>query len=84
MWHDGDWSGWDWTAMAIMMVAFWGFLIAVLIWLVRGVASRPNNNEAAETDNPEELLARRFARGEIDKEEFESFRAVLDQHQKLR
>jgi len=52
---------WFWWVLAIG-------LIAVVAWtVVRGV-SRPGSGA---TESPEDLLKRRYARGEIDEEEYE-------------
>jgi putative membrane protein len=68
--------GWGWggsVAMAIGMVAFWALVITAVVLVVRYLA----NAERAEADRPaagggwaEDLLAQRFARGEIDEDEF--------------
>lgn len=36
MWWGPDGGGWaGWFFMALMMVAFWGLLIVLVVWLVR-------------------------------------------------
>jgi putative membrane protein len=68
MWHHGDWNAWDWTGMGMMMLLLWGGLVALGVWLARGGTStqeRPQQFPGAEA-----LLAQRFARGEIDKDEY--------------
>jgi len=55
--------------MMLMMVLFWGLIIVGLVlgirWLIsQGKESRP--------DSPIEILRQRYARGEIDKEEYEA------------
>lgn len=78
MWHDGDWGGWNWMAMSLMMVLFWGALIALIVWLVRETSGpRSGGRVPPQGPNAEELLAQRFARGEIDAEEFTRRRAAL-------
>ena len=64
-------SGGDWLAMVLMMVAFWGLLVALVVWAIR--SARPGG----ETPSPERVLAARFARGEIDDDEFRRRRGVL-------
>lgn len=64
MWH---W-GWGWW-MGFGMVAFW-VLVGLAIWfLVRPSVPRERG--------PEEILAERFARGEVSAEEYEERRRVL-------
>jgi len=55
--------GW-WWAMAPLMVAFWGALVWLAVTLVRG-------SRAAEgTAVAERILAERYARGELEPEEY--------------
>ena len=79
-WNHGGWDAGDWLAMIFMMVVFWGLLIAAVVWLVhsfrsdRAHAQRPADTPAQAAD---ELLAGRFARGEIDEDEYTRRREVL-------
>lgn len=75
MWHDRDWGAWDWTAMTLMMLLFWGGLIALVVFLARAGGRTSRDSQAPTT--PEEVLAQRFARGEIDEDEFTRRRQVL-------
>jgi len=52
---------WLWWLLAIG-------LIAVVAWAVMRSASRSGNGT---TETPQDVLKRRYARGEIDKEEYE-------------
>ena len=76
MMGDG-WGGWIWGAL--MMLVFWGGLIALVVFLVRGFGARPSQGEENRR-GPEarEILAERFARGEISEDEFEQRRRVLE------
>jgi len=78
VWH----YGWGWGHMifgSIMMLLFWGGLIVVIVLAIRwlsggssqGMATTPAQNRALE------ILEERFARGEIDKEEFEERKRLL-------
>jgi putative membrane protein len=82
--YDGQgWGmGWGgWLIMSILVVVLLALLVAVIFWLVRGsrggIDTRPPQppRELAET-----TLAERFARGEIDEEEYLRRKAVLDAH----
>ena len=68
-WTDHDLTGWDWVAMSVGMVVFWGLLITLAVVLVRGL-NRPTGDGASSRPSPERMLAERFARGEIDEEEY--------------
>jgi putative membrane protein len=79
-WNHGGWGAGDWLAMSFMMVVFWGLLIALVVWLVRG--NRPGygseDRPASDpTQRADDVLAERFARGEIDEDEFTKRRQVL-------
>ena len=63
--------GWGWS-MPLMMVLFWGLVIWGIVALVRGrgaccVSSEQNSGESAL-----DILKKRYAKGEIYKEEFET------------
>jgi putative membrane protein len=64
-------SGWGWFAMSVGMVLFWALVITAIVLLVRYVGhttQHPGQPPTART--PEQLLAERFARGEIDETEY--------------
>jgi len=81
-WSDHDMSGWGYAGMAIGMVLFWALIIVAIVALIRFSAgnaqmrslpsSRPLYSDAAE-----QVLATRFARGEIDEGEYQQRLAVL-------
>lgn len=67
MWDYNDhMSGWSWAIMGAGMVLFWAVVIAALVVLVRSNRWRASGPELT----PAEILAQRFARGEIDEDEF--------------
>lgn len=79
-WHP-DWD-WGWGHMifgSLMMILFWGGIILAIVLVVRwlggdsgrGAGSPPRTNAALN------ILHERFARGEIDKEEFEERKRLL-------
>lgn len=73
-WQSGGWGmmggfSW-WWFMPIFMILFWGLVIWGIVALVRGPSgSRGSNSSTA--DSALEVLKRRYARGEINKEEYE-------------
>ncbi len=80
-WNHGGWGAGDWFAMSFMMVVFWGLLAVLVVWLIRstrnGHASTPGQPTLPATTRADEVLAERFARGEIDADEYGRRRAVL-------
>ena len=73
-WHDGS-GGWGWIMMAMLMIAFWVGVVWILTSVVRhrGLSSGsvPSGSPVAPAiTGPEDILHERFARGEIDVEEY--------------
>ncbi len=71
MWPYYDGTGWIW--LTVMMVVFWGGVIAVAIWAIRSF-SGPRHGPG---DDAMQTLRRRLASGEITQEEFERTRKLL-------
>jgi uncharacterized membrane protein len=69
-WHMG---GWGWGAM---MFVFMAALIGMIFWAIWS-ASRPRD-AASRRKRAEEILAARYAYGEIDREEYLRRKAALD------
>lgn len=61
MW--GYHAGWG-MAMGIGMMLFWALIIVLAVWAVTRLTAGSSGNEARR------ILEERFARGEIDEEEF--------------
>ncbi len=70
MWGWGHPMGW---LSMIMMALFWVALIIAVIFLVRWIllSTGGRNHESLREESPLEILKKRYARGEIDKQEFE-------------
>lgn len=75
---DGSWGVVGWLLMSLMMILVWGVPVALVVWLVRS-SFRPG--QPAGTTSPEsraeQVLAERYARGEINEEEFAHRSEVL-------
>lgn len=71
-WYGNGMSGWGYALMTVGMVLFWGLVIVGAVALVRyaGRADREISTSPAREWPPEQVLANRFARGEIDDEEY--------------
>lgn len=76
--HNGDWGWGGWLVMSLTMLAF----LALVAWGVFLVWRSTTHPHSAGTEqgspvrqSPEEILAERLARGEIDADEY---RARLD------
>ncbi|WP_433559611.1 SHOCT domain-containing protein [Pseudonocardia xinjiangensis] len=71
-WWGNQMTAWGWVLMSVSSVAFWALVIAVIVALGRylrigGADRRP---EQSARPSPEQLLAERYARGEIDDAEY--------------
>ncbi len=78
--HGMGWGGGPWYGMffgPIMMVAVLAVIVAVVIFILRGTGGAPSGQPAGKT--PLHILKERYAKGEIDKDEFEERRRVLDE-----
>ena len=65
-WGAGSMMGW--FGGGIMMIVFWALFIALIVWVVREVSGRNSRSGLQALD----ILKERYAKGEINKEEFES------------
>jgi len=73
------WGGMGWGGM-IGMVVFWIVLIAAIVWAVSRLLpgrQAPSSPPPSGQESPEDILDRRYARGEIDLETYQAQRAVL-------
>jgi len=71
MWHDmgyGMWITW----------VFWIIIIGLIVYLlVRLTAQKGGGGTQGSSETPLDILKKRYARGEISKEEFESMKKDL-------
>jgi putative membrane protein len=73
----GDGVGWGgWIVMSLSMVAFWALVIFAGVAIFRGTGSTGPVDGGAVRD-PMWILDERFARGEIDAEEYQARKDVL-------
>lgn len=75
------WNGWGgnfgmgWGFGWLFMVVFWALVVLGIIYLVR--ASTGSSCKSEQKETAEEILKKRFARGEINKTEFEEAKKLL-------
>jgi putative membrane protein len=80
-WYDHNMGWWGWAGMGIGMVLFWALLIAAIIALIAYISrDRQIRPDATPKVSPEQVLAARFARGEINETEYRDRMAVLREH----
>ncbi|MFE1788707.1 SHOCT domain-containing protein [Streptomyces sp. NPDC059525] len=76
-WFDHNVSGWGWFAMSASMILFWALIITVAVLLVRALNRTPEHTDVQAGPPAEQLLAERFARGDIDEEDYQRRLAAL-------
>jgi Predicted membrane protein len=72
MWWDHGMGGWGFALMGLSTVVFWGLLIAVIVLVARYLSRTSQPGPPSPHPTAEDVLAQRFARGEIDAEEYRS------------
>jgi putative membrane protein len=81
MWHSG-WGWGGWLAGGLMMLLFWGLLVAAVVVLVRGAGPQgrpgtPSTRDGQDGAGARRTLDERFARGELTEEEYLHRRELL-------
>jgi putative membrane protein len=93
-WHGYGMGGWGYALLTASTVLFWVLVIAVVIALIRyfvrrtsgpgsgpGMGTGPGpGGPPASRPTPEQLLAERFARGEIDEDQYRHSLDILRHH----
>jgi len=78
-WYEHGPGGWGYLFPGLLWLGFWALVVAAVLLLVRGLgrprpgpgdAPGPPGVGAGPGSSPERLLAERYARGEIDDDEF--------------
>jgi len=71
------WGGW--LLGGLMMLLFWGGLIALLFFAIRAFSGPGNQSRPAGTsESALDILKKRYARGEISQTEYDEMRQQLD------
>lgn len=81
--QEGAWDGWGmhpmWGAwgisMMVIMLAFWALVVAAIVLGIRWLVT---DRRPPSSDRPLAILRERYARGEINKEDFEARRRDLE------
>ncbi len=72
--HYWGYYGWGY-GMGFMMIIFWVLVIFGIVYLIRYLAKGPSHYEPRET--PLDILKKRYARGEITKEQYDRMKDDL-------
>ena len=73
MWGVNEGMGWWMLFGWIWMLLFWGAIIWLVVWGIGQATGGSRRNE----DTPLEIARRRYARGEITREQFDQLRQDL-------
>lgn len=80
MWNDG-WNngmGWGgWIVMTLIMVTFWSLLVFGVVAIFRGDRDTRSATKQPQGRDSMQILDERFARGEIDVDEYHARQGVL-------
>ena len=85
MWPGHMWDNWwMWLIGGLMMLIFWGGVIALTFFIIRAVVQsgrgdREPRSTPYQSENPLEILRERYARGEITRDEYLAMRTDLEE-----
>ena len=77
MWNDAWQSGWVGLLMGLMMLLFWGVVIAAIYYVIRLFIREGNTTRSALT--PVEILKKRYAKGEINEADYDRMKSKLEE-----
>ena len=84
MMYGWGWGGW--ILMTLVMVAFWGLVITAVVLAIRYLASggshhnRAGSGSVPADSRAEDVLDERYARGEIDDDEYRRRLTLIREH----
>ena len=70
-WWEGHGGWWMW----LLMIAFWGVIVGLIIWAVISLTRRTGGENTG--SRALDIGRERYARGEISQEEFEKMKRTL-------
>ena len=83
MWQWMHEGGMSWAGMAVLMLAFWVLIIAGIVLLIWYVAASAGRGRAAPgagaQETPLEILKKRYARGEITRDQYQEMKRELQE-----
>ena len=75
-WYGNGMGTGGWLAMIAVMSIFWGLVGLAGVMIFRG-SGRSRLGDSNQDPDALEILAERFARGEVDRQEYEARRSAL-------
>ena len=81
MWHGGYGGGWSWLLTALVLTLVFAVVITGIVVAIRYLAgSTRHGDHGSEAPSAEDVLAQRFARGDIDDTEYRQRMTALREH----
>ncbi len=81
-WYGGHWVFWQAFLMWAGMIVFWGLVIWAVYALITGLRRdgrrRGEAGDGGRGDDPRRILDQRLARGEIDEQEYQRLRRLIE------
>jgi putative membrane protein len=74
-WYGEHWAWWQGGLMWLGMIVFWGVLIWAVYALITNLTRKPGQPQH---DDALRILDQRLARGEIDAEEYQRLRDLIE------
>ncbi|OGI46522.1 MAG: hypothetical protein A2151_03740 [Candidatus Muproteobacteria bacterium RBG_16_65_34] len=72
------WPWWWWGAGLVHMLLFWGLIVLGIAALAKWLFAKPAGAGGAREKTPLDILKERYARGEVNREEFEQKKRDLE------
>jgi putative membrane protein len=73
------WFGWNDGWWGIVWMVVWMLVMVGVVWAIIAAVLRSSNNDGTRRRDPKDVLAERFAKGEIDADEYRERLHVLDE-----
>jgi putative membrane protein len=83
MWNSGYGGGWGWVGWVVtaaVLVLVFAALITAAVFVARNVIGGHRGPGSGRGGGAEDVLAERFARGEIDEDEYRQRMTLLHEH----
>ena len=74
----GSYGGWGMGFGIVFMLLFWGLVIFAIAALIRWLMTQSSPGRSSRDKSPLEIVQERYARGEIDREEYEQKKRDLE------
>ena len=74
----GNFGGWGMSLGFMFMLLFWGLVILGIAALIWWLLAQPSSGRGSRDKTPLEIVQERYARGEIDREEYEQKKRDLE------